>query len=170
MGLFSPSHAFSGGFWQISLKRSLYVKNWKKSFLRPLFRATFPLNTDLNSSSGSLWDPLRPSGTPLGTPQGVPEEELKSEFNREVARTIIPSFPVELQLKFVLWDPLGRGEYFYSVGVKQLQVISFLRAEIFNLECFVQKYSYYGVLCKNIGQVSLHVTWKLGKSMNYMQI
>ena len=25
----------------------------------------------------------------------------------EVARTIIPSFPVELQLKFVLWDPLG---------------------------------------------------------------
>ena len=40
--------------------------------------------------------------------QRVPEEELKSEFNREVARTIIPSnFPVELQLKFVLWDPLG---------------------------------------------------------------
>ena len=34
----------------------------------------------------------------------------------------------------------------------------FLRAEIFNLECFVQKYSYYGVLCKNIGQVLLHVT------------
>ena len=32
------------------------------------------------------------------------------------------------------------------------------RAEIFNLECFVQKYSYYGVLCKNVGQVSLHVT------------
>ena len=40
--------------------------------------------------------------------QRVPEEELKSELNREVARTIIPSnFPVELQLKFVLWDPLG---------------------------------------------------------------
>ena len=39
--------------------------------------------------------------------QRVAEEELKSEFNREVARTIIPSFPVELQLKFVLWDPLG---------------------------------------------------------------
>ena len=35
-------------------------------------------------------------------------EELKSEFNGEVAWTIIPSnFPVELQLKFVLWDPLG---------------------------------------------------------------
>ena len=47
-----------------------------------------------------LWDPPRGS-------QRVPEEELKSEFNREVARTIIPSFPVELQLKFVLWDPLG---------------------------------------------------------------
>ena len=46
----------------------------------------------------------------------------------------------------------------------------FLRAEIFNLECFVQKYSYYGVLWKNIGQVSLHVTWKWGKSINYMQI
>ena len=39
--------------------------------------------------------------------QRVPEEELKSEFNREVARTIIPSFPVELQLKFVLWEPSG---------------------------------------------------------------
>ena len=35
MGLFSPTRAFSGGFWQISLKRSLYVKNWKKSYLRP---------------------------------------------------------------------------------------------------------------------------------------
>ena len=58
------------------------------------------MNTDLHSSSGSLWDPL-------GPPYGVPEEELKSEFNREVARTIIPSFPIELQLKFVLWDPLG---------------------------------------------------------------
>ena len=70
MGLFSPSRAFSGGFWQISLKRSLYVKNWKKPFLRQLFRATFPLNTDLNSSSGSPWDPLGPSGTPLGVPGG----------------------------------------------------------------------------------------------------
>ena len=50
---------------------------------------------------GTLWDPL-------GGSHRVPEEELKSEFNREVARTIIPSnFPVELQLKFVLWDPLG---------------------------------------------------------------
>ena len=47
-----------------------------------------------------LIPPLEPHG-------GVPEEELKSEFNREVARTIIPSFPVELQLKFVFWDPLG---------------------------------------------------------------
>ena len=33
----------------------------------------------------------------------------------------------------------------------------FFRAEIFNLEYFVQKYSYYGVLCKHIGQVLLHV-------------
>ena len=39
---------------QISLKRSLYVKNWRKPFLRPLFRATFPLNIDLNSSSVQL--------------------------------------------------------------------------------------------------------------------
>ena len=30
MGLFSPTHTFSGGFWQISLKRSVYVKNWRK--------------------------------------------------------------------------------------------------------------------------------------------
>ena len=30
MGLFSPTRAFSGGFWQISLKRSIYVKNWRK--------------------------------------------------------------------------------------------------------------------------------------------
>ena len=51
-----------------------------------------------------------------------------------------------------------RGEYFYSVGVLSLQVIFFLCAEIFNLECSVLKYSYYGVLCKNIGQVSLYVT------------
>ena len=44
----------------------------------------------------------------------------------------------------------------------------FFRAEIFNLEGFVQKYSYYGVFrknihimvycAKNIGQISLHVT------------
>ena len=27
MGLFSPTHAFLGGFWQIYLKRSLYIKN-----------------------------------------------------------------------------------------------------------------------------------------------
>ena len=46
-------------------------------------------------------------GYKLSWSHWVPEEELKSEFNREVARTIIPSFPVELQLKFVLWDPLG---------------------------------------------------------------
>ena len=70
MGLFSPTRAFSGGFWQISLKRSLYVKNWKKSFLRPLFRATFPLNTDLNSSSGSPWDPTGGSWDPPGGSQG----------------------------------------------------------------------------------------------------
>ena len=30
MGLFSHTHAFSGGFWQMSLKRSVYVKNWRK--------------------------------------------------------------------------------------------------------------------------------------------
>ena len=100
---------FSGGFWQISLKLSLYVKNWRKQnaffsilgldgsspnslgppgtlwdpfwtlwdplrgpresqrrnssqssigkLLGPLFRATFLLNSDLNSSSGTLWDP-----------------------------------------------------------------------------------------------------------------
>ena len=81
MGLFSPSHAFSGGFWQISLKRSLYVKNLKKSFLRPLFRATFPLNTDLNSSSGSLWDPFGPSGTPLWTPLGGPRGSQRTNLS-----------------------------------------------------------------------------------------
>ena len=36
--------------------------------------------------------------------------------------------------------------------------LDFFRAEIFNFECSVQKFSYFGVLCKNIGQVSLHVT------------
>ena len=35
MGLFSPTHAFSGGFWQISLKRSLYVK--KSRWVLPKF-------------------------------------------------------------------------------------------------------------------------------------
>ena len=73
-----------GGFWEISLKWSLYVENWKKSFLRPLFRATFPLNTDLHSSSGS---------------QRVPEDEFELEFNGEVARNNGPSnFSVELRL------------------------------------------------------------------------
>ena len=34
------------------------------------------------------------------------------------------------------------------------------RAEILNLECFVQKYSYYGVLCKNIfGEIFTSVQW-----------
>ena len=70
-----------GGFWQISLNWSLYVKNWKKSFLRPLFRATFPLNTDLNSSSGSLWDPLEPSGTPLGTPLDGPRGSQRTNWS-----------------------------------------------------------------------------------------
>ena len=35
--------------------------------------------------------------------------------------------------------------------------LDFFRAEIFSFECSVQKFSYFGVLCKNIGQVSLHV-------------
>ena len=49
-----------------------------------------------------------------------------------------------------------RGEYFYLSNVHCCLI--FFRAEIFHLECFVQKYSYYGALCKNIGQVSLHIT------------
>ena len=53
---------------------------------------------------------------------------------------------------------LHRGEYFYLTGGEAPPADFFLRAEIFNLECFVQTYSYYGVLCKNIGQVLLHVT------------
>ena len=36
--------------------------------------------------------------------------------------------------------------------------LDFFRAEIFNFECSVQKFSYFGVLCKNIGQVLLHAT------------
>ena len=34
-----------------------------------------------------------------------------------------------------------RGEYFYFSRVAPLGIIFFLRAEIFNLKCFVQKYS-----------------------------
>ena len=68
--------------------------------------------------------------------------------------------------------PLNKAEVNISIQLesKDSKWFFFLRAEIFNLECFVQKYSYYGVLWKNIGQVSLHVTWKWGKSINYMQI
>ena len=55
----------------------------------------------------------------------------------------------------------GRGEYFYLSRYAHSGFIFFLCAEIFNLECFVQKYSYYGVLCKNIGQVLLHVSGML---------
>ena len=58
MGLFSPTHAFSGGFWQISLKQPVYVKNWRKQ-------------TAFFFDFGSRW---------------VPEEELLSAFNRKVAR------------------------------------------------------------------------------------
>ena len=39
-----------------------------------------------------------------------------------------------------------------QVIVPSLQVIFSSRAEIFKLECFVQNYSCYGVLCKSIGQ------------------
>ena len=56
MGLFSPTRAFSGGFWQISLKRSLYVKNWRK---RTAFFFDFGSRWVLPKFSGAPWDPLR---------------------------------------------------------------------------------------------------------------
>ena len=55
--------------------------------------STFPLNSDFNFSSGTLWDRLGgfiggsqrvPKG-PRGT-QRDPEEELRSVFNGKVAR------------------------------------------------------------------------------------
>ena len=60
MELFSLTPAFSGGFWQIFLKRWLYVKKWRKQ---------------------------TPLGDPKWR-GGVPEEELKSESNGKVGRNI----------------------------------------------------------------------------------
>ena len=67
MGLFPPAHAFSEGFWQISLKRSLYVKNWRK--LTVFF---FILGLERSSPNslgppGTLWDPL--GGIKVGVQQ-----------------------------------------------------------------------------------------------------
>ena len=66
MGLFSPSHAFSGGFWQISLKRSVYVKNWRKL---NAFVFDFGSRWVLPKISRAPWDSLGPSRTPLGGPR-----------------------------------------------------------------------------------------------------
>ena len=68
------------------------------------------------------------------------------------SRAAFPPWASEL-----LGLPVLRGEYFYLSLVGQGGLI-FFRAEIFNFECSVQKFSYFGVLCKNIGQVSLHVS------------
>ena len=76
MGLFAPTHAFSEDFWQISLKRSLYVENWRKT---TAFFFDFGSRWVLPKFSGAPWDPL-------GGTHRVPEEELKSELNRKVAR------------------------------------------------------------------------------------
>ena len=57
MGLFSPTHAFSEGFWQISLKRSLYVKKWRKG---TAFFSIWSLDRTSPNSLGppwTLWDP-----------------------------------------------------------------------------------------------------------------
>ena len=68
------------------------------------------------------------------------------------SRAAFPPWASEL-----LGLPVLRGEYFYLSLVGQGGLI-FFRAEIFNFECSVQKFSYFGVLCKNIGQVLLHAT------------
>ena len=58
MGLFSPTHAFSGGFWQISLKRSLYVNNL---FLR--FMSSFMDNYRADGDFGTqVWRERAPVG------------------------------------------------------------------------------------------------------------
>ena len=55
-----------------------------------MVRATSLLNSDFNSSSGTLWDRL--GGVPRGVPedsrasQRDPEEELRSVFKGKVAR------------------------------------------------------------------------------------
>ena len=60
---------------------------------------------------------------------------------------------------FPPWAPelLGlpglRGEYFYLSRVGQ-RGLFFFRVEIFNFECFVQKYSYFGELCTELENVT----------------
>ena len=79
-------------FRQISLKRSLYIKNWRR---RNAFFFDFGSWWVLPKFSGTLW---------------VPEKELKSEFNGKVTQTIIPNnFPVELWLSQVLTQTCERS-------------------------------------------------------------
>ena len=54
----------------------------------------------------------------------------------------------------ILSKDRDRGEYFYLSNYAHSWLIFFSCSAV---ECFVQKYSYYGVLCKTIGQVSYRV-------------
>ena len=58
-------------------------------------------------------------------------------------------------------EPDCRGEYFYLSRGARLCLIFFC-AEIFILKCFVQKYSYYGVLV--LGR-NIHLCWSGGMNL-----
>ena len=57
-------------------------------------------------------------------------------------------YETQVSYFMLLFELGGRGEYFYLRRAGRHGLILLFRAEIFNLECFVRKYSYYGALCK----------------------
>ena len=116
-GYFHPAMHFQEVFGRYLWNGPSTLKIEKKSFLRPLFRATFPLNTDLNSSSGSLWDHLGPSGTPLGTPLGGPRGSQRTNLSWSstgklgimVRATSLLNSDFNSS-SWTLWDPLGGSQ------------------------------------------------------------
>ena len=79
----APTHAFSEGFWLVSLKRSLYVKNWRNQLH---FFSILGLDGSSPNSlgpSGTLWDGCRGGiKDPVGPPQGsqrVPEGPMPNK-------------------------------------------------------------------------------------------
>ena len=86
---------FSGGFWQISLKLSLYVKNWRKQ--NAFFSILGLIKSSPNSLGppGTLWDPF---GPPLGGPRGgikvgVQKESCSDHYSEQLSGWTLTSFP-----------------------------------------------------------------------------
>ena len=86
---------FSGGFWQISLKLSLYVKNWRKQ--NAFFSILGLIKSSPNSLGppGTLWDPF---GPPLGGPRGgikvgVQQERCWDHYSKQLSCSTLTLIP-----------------------------------------------------------------------------